>query len=36
MATKIRLQRHGYKRYAYYPIVVANSRHYEMVDLLKG
>ena len=26
MATKIRLQRHGHKRYAYYPIVVANSR----------
>ena len=26
MATKIRLQRHGRKGYAYYPIVVANSR----------
>ncbi len=26
MATKIRLQRHGRKGYAYYPIVVADSR----------
>lgn len=26
MATKIRLQRHGRKRYAFYPIVVADSR----------
>ncbi len=26
MATKIRLQRHGRKSYAYYPIVVADSR----------
>lgn len=26
MATKIRLQRHGHKGYAYYPIVVADSR----------
>ena len=26
MATKIRLQRHGRKGYAYYPIVIANSR----------
>ena len=26
MATKIRLQRHGRKGYAFYPIVVANSR----------
>ena len=26
MATKIRLQRHGHKRYAYYPIVIADSR----------
>ena len=26
MATRIRLQRHGHKGYAYYPIVVADSR----------
>ena len=26
MATKIRLQRHGRKSYAYYPIVIADSR----------
>ena len=26
MATKIRLQRHGRKGYAFYPIVIANSR----------
>ena len=26
MATKIRLQRHGRKNYAFYPIVIANSR----------
>lgn len=26
MATKIRLQRHGHKNYAFYPIVVADSR----------
>ena len=26
MATKIRLQRHGRKRYAFYPIVIADSR----------
>ena len=26
MATKIRLQRHGHKDYAFYPIVVADSR----------
>ena len=26
MATKIRLQRHGRKSYAFYPIVVADSR----------
>lgn len=26
MATKIRLQRHGHKRYAYYHIVIADSR----------
>lgn len=26
MATKIRLQRHGRKNYAYYPIVIADSR----------
>ena len=26
MATKIRLQRHGRKGYAYYPIVIADSR----------
>ena len=26
MATKIRLQRHGHKNYAFYPIVIADSR----------
>ncbi|MDY6105016.1 MAG: hypothetical protein SPH89_00025, partial [Candidatus Limisoma sp.] len=26
MATKIRLQRHGRKGYAFYPIVIADSR----------
>ena len=26
MATKIRLQRHGRKNYAFYPIVIADSR----------
>ena len=26
MATKIRLQRHGHKDYAFYPIVIADSR----------
>ena len=36
MATKIRLQRHGRKDYAFYQIVIADSRHHEMVDLLKG
>ena len=36
MATKIRLQRHGHKDYAFYPIVIADSRHHEMVDLLRG
>ncbi len=35
MATKIRLQRHGHKDYAFYPIVIADSNH-EMVDLLRG
>ena len=28
MATKIRLQRHGRKGYAFYPIVIADSRCY--------
>ena len=42
MATKIRLQRHGRKGYAFYPIVIADSRaprdgkFHVMVNLLKG
>ena len=42
MATKIRLQRFGRKGYAFYQIVIADSRaprdgrFIEMVDLLKG
>ena len=35
MATKIRLQRGGRKSYAFYRIVIADSRAPRMVDLLR-
>ena len=35
MATKIRLQRHGRKSYAFYSIVIADVRDHVMVNLLK-
>ena len=35
MATKIRLQRHGRKGYAFYAIVIQTQEHHVMVDLLK-
>ena len=35
MATRIRLQRHGRKSYAFYSIVIADSEHHVMVNLLR-
>ena len=35
MATKIRLQRHGRKSYAFYSIVIADVRDHVMVNLLR-
>ena len=35
MATRIRLQRHGRKSYAFYSIVMQTAEHHVMVNLLR-